>query len=125
MKTERWGGRAKGRSTTVARGDTVWTVANARDLSGDFRAQVAESLDLLDASLRRAGSDKTQLLSVQVVLSDIANRETFDEIWCRWIGDNPEHWPQRAVLAAALAPGLLLEIMATASREVGAESAGA
>jgi len=123
MKTERWGGSAKGRSTTVARGDTVWTVSNARNLGGDIRAQVAETLDLLDASLRRAGSDKTQLLSVQVILADISHREIFDEIWCRWIGDNPEHWPQRAVLAAALAPGLLLEIMATASREVGAESA--
>ena len=30
---------------------------------------------------------------------------------------NPEHWPQRAVFQASLAPGLALELIVTAYRE--------
>ena len=117
MKAERWGTGSIGRSTTVAHGDRVWTVSNARNLTCSFEDQVSETLSLLQASLQRAGSDKTNLISVQVILTDIANRDAFNELWCRWIGDNPEHWPQRAVFGATLAPGLLVELIAVASRE--------
>lgn len=116
MRIERWCGTAAGRAATVARGNLVWTVSNARTLSAGFESQVAETLELLEAALSMAGSDKTQLLSVQVILSDIATREMFNEIWCTWIGDNSDHWPQRAVLGGSLAPGLLIEIIATAAR---------
>jgi enamine deaminase RidA (YjgF/YER057c/UK114 family) len=50
------------------------------------------------------------------LLADIADRPAFDQRWCTWIGDEPGHWPQRAVFGAALAPGLLIEIVATAAR---------
>ena len=116
MKPERWTSGAQGRSHTVAHGATVWTVANARNVSGDFAAQVKETLAFLDASLQQAGSSRECLLSVQVILADIKDRDQFNELWCQWLGDNPAHWPQRAVLGAALAPGLRLEIVATASR---------
>jgi enamine deaminase RidA (YjgF/YER057c/UK114 family) len=117
MKAERWGTGSKGRSTTVAHGDRIWTVSNARTLNCTFEEQVSETLGLLQESLRQASSDKSNLLSVQVILTDITNRDAFDELWCRWIGDNPDHWPQRAVFGAALAPGLLIEIIAVASCE--------
>ncbi len=116
MKTDRWGSGVKGRSHTVAHGGTVWTVSNAKNLAGDFATQVAETLEFLDTSLKQAGSSRERLLSVQVILADIRNRDQFNDIWCQWIGDNPAHWPQRAVFGAALAPGLLLEVIAVASR---------
>lgn len=116
MKTERWGSGAAGRNHTVARGDTVWTVANARNLPAGFREQASETLAILESFLVQAGSDKSNLLSVQVVLADIADRDAFNEIWCAWIGPDPDHWPQRAVIGAALAPGLLVELIATAAR---------
>lgn len=116
MNIERWGSQAKGRSHTVARGDTVWTVSNARNLTGNFEAQVNETLAFLEASLVQAGSSRQHLLSVQVILADIHDREQFNELWCKWIGDNPAHWPQRAVLGASLAPGLLLELIVIAAR---------
>jgi enamine deaminase RidA (YjgF/YER057c/UK114 family) len=116
MNSERWGSGVKGRNHTVAHGNTVWTVSNARNLSGDFAAQVLETFAFLDASLSQAGSSRQCLLSVQVMLADIKNRDRFDELWCQWVGDNPAQWPQRAVFGAALAPGLLVEIVATASR---------
>lgn len=118
MKIQRWGSGAVGRNHTVARGDLVWTVANATSQGADFKVQVEETLALLEASLLKAGSSRHQLLSIQVLLTDIASREQFNEFWCRWIGDNPEHWPQRAVFQAALATGLALELIVTAYRDL-------
>lgn len=116
MKTQRWGSGARGRNHTVAHGDTVWLVSNARNVQAGFREQAMETLTRLQSFLVQAGSDKSQLLSVQVVLADIADRDDFDEIWCAWTGPDPDHWPQRAVFGASLAPGLLVEIIATAAR---------
>ena len=116
MKTQRWGSGVPGRNHTVAYGDTVWTVSNAKNLQFGFREQATETLACLQTFLEQAGTVKTNLLSVQVILANIADRDEFDEIWCDWIGSDPNHWPQRAVLGAALAPGILVELIATASR---------
>lgn len=112
----RWGTGAQGRSTTVADDRYVWTVSNATTLTAGFAQQASETLARLDASLEQAGSDRRHLLSVQVLLTDLANRDAFNDLWTTWIGPDPDHWPQRAVLGAALAPGLLVEIIATAAR---------
>lgn len=122
MTIERWRGSAAGRSRIVAFGNLVWTVANASTQGADFEAQAVETLQRLDQSLREAGSDRNRLLSVQVILADIAMREAFDAIWQAWIGPDPGHWPQRAVFGGSLAPGLMLEVIAMAARTV--ESAG-
>jgi enamine deaminase RidA (YjgF/YER057c/UK114 family) len=95
----------------------VWTVSNATTSGAAFDIQVEETLKFLDSSLLQAGSSKHQLISVQVLLSDIAQREQFNEHWCQWIGAKPEHWPQRAVFQAALAAGLCIELIVTAYRE--------
>lgn len=113
---ERWPASAPGRSRAVAWKDLVWAVANATDLSADFEAQTAESLKRLDATLQEAGSSRSRLLSVQVILADIDTREAFDRIWRDWIGPDPENWPQRACFQATLAPGLLVELIVVAAR---------
>jgi enamine deaminase RidA (YjgF/YER057c/UK114 family) len=113
--TKRWPSGAPGRSRTVRHGDTVYTVANARRVAAPFADQVLESLALLDAHLAEAGSARSRLLSIQVLLADIAQRAEFDRHWLAWIGDDPAHWPQRACYQAALAPGLLIELIAVAA----------
>ena len=115
MHIERWPSSGTGRSRAVAYGGMVWTVANARDPSADFNTQVAQSLQMLEDHLLAAGSARTHLLSVQVILSDIADRAAFDVHWQQWIGPNPEHWPQRACFASGLAPGLLVELVVVAA----------
>jgi enamine deaminase RidA (YjgF/YER057c/UK114 family) len=115
MPIERWPSRGKGRSRIVTYGHLVWTVANAIDTSVDFDAQAIQSLEVLDAQLKEAGSARTQLLSLQVMLADIEHRGAFDKLWQEWIGPHPEHWPQRACFQSALAPGLLLELVAVAA----------
>lgn len=117
MTIQRWNSGATGRSQTTAFKGLVWTVSNAKATQGgDIGSQVTETLDRLDTALQEAGSDRRSLLSVQVLLSNIDDRTAFDALWCAWIGNEPQHWPQRAVYGAALAPGLLVEIMATAAR---------
>ncbi len=115
MHIERWPSSSNGRSRTVAYGGMVWTVANARDTLADFDMQVAQSLQMLEEHLMAAGSARTHLLSLQVLLSDISNRAAFDVQWQAWIGPNPEHWPQRACFAVGLATGLLVELVAVAA----------
>jgi enamine deaminase RidA (YjgF/YER057c/UK114 family) len=113
---ERWAGRAIGRSQSVAYADLLWTVANARDTAADFAAQVLETFAVLEQNLEATGSSRRHLLSVQVLLSDIGDRDAFDRLWCAWIGDDPQAWPQRACYGAALAPGLRVELIVTAAR---------
>ena len=60
-------------------------------------------------------SSRSRLLSLQVLLADMAQRPEFDRHWLAWIGDDPAHWPQRACVQAALAPGLLIELIAVAA----------
>jgi enamine deaminase RidA (YjgF/YER057c/UK114 family) len=111
----RWPAGGPGRSRTVRHGDTVYTVANARQAAAPFADQVAQSLDALEAHLLEAGSSRSRLLSIQVLLADIADRPEFDRLWMPWIGADPDHWPQRACYQAALAPGLLIELIAVAA----------
>ena len=112
----RWPSSALGRSRAVAFNGVVWTVANTSDGSADFDVQVAQSLAMLEAHLQEAGSSRHHMLSLQVILVDIDKRSAFDARWQEWIGPNPEHWPQRAVFQAALAPGLQIELVAVAAR---------
>ena len=118
-RIERWPSGTPGRSRTVRHGDTVHTVANARRLPAPFDDQVVESLATLDAHLAEAGTSRSRLLSIQVLLTDIAQRPAFDRRWLAWIGDDPAHWPQRACFQAALAPGLLIELVAVAAADPG------
>lgn len=115
MHVERWPISGKGRSRTVAYGNLVWTVANATDSAAGFEVQVTQSLHMLEAHLQEAGSARTHLLSLQVILTDIANRVAFDRQWQEWIGPDPDHWPQRACFQSGLAPGLQIELIAVAA----------
>jgi enamine deaminase RidA (YjgF/YER057c/UK114 family) len=116
MDIERWSGAAVGRSHAVAHAGLVWTVANTQHPGQEFDAQVIETLQRLEANLAAAGSSKSRMLSVHVLLTDIGNREAFDRRWLEWIGNDPAGWPQRACYGAPLAPGLLLELVVTAAR---------
>ena len=113
----RWPGGAPGRSRSVRHADVIYTVANARQASAPFAEQVAQSLAMLDAHLREAGSSRARILSLQVLLADIAHRPEFDRHWVEWIGADPDHWPQRACFQAALAPGLLIELIVVAAAD--------
>ncbi|RMR02038.1 Rid family hydrolase [Pseudomonas syringae group genomosp. 3] len=105
-----------GRSRSCAYANIVHTVATSADTSLDITGQTHQALVALSASLEGLGSDASRMLSAQVLLADMSNKPLVDDIWARWIGDNPQHWPQRACYGVDLGGKLLIEIIVTAVR---------
>ena len=107
----RWKASSPGRSRAVAAGGFLFLVANAHSAGASLEVQIDETFALIDDELREAGASRDRLVSVDVILADIDDKHEFDRAWTRWIGND---WPRRAVFGAALSPGLLIEITATA-----------
>ena len=115
MDIRRFRGSAVGRNRAVAWNGMVWAVAVASDASLDVAGQTAQALGSLERSLSEAGSDKTRILSAQVFLADMASKPEMDRVWCEWIGEDWQRWPQRACVGAPLADGHRVEIVLVAA----------
>jgi enamine deaminase RidA (YjgF/YER057c/UK114 family) len=80
----------------------------------DIEGQTAQVLAAIDALLARAGTDKTQLLMVQIFLADLADFDGLNRAWDAWVPAG--HTPPRATVQAQLArPGWRVEIVVTAA----------
>lgn len=115
---ERIEGKFEGRNKAVAYKDLVFTVATASDDTLGFEEQTIQTLKTLELNLEELNSSKKQILSAQVYISDMNNKKKMDELWCQWIGDNQQHWPQRACLGVALEGGIQIEITLSAIRNI-------
>src|SRR3954468_21009807 len=100
MAIERWKGGAAGRCRMVKHNGMVWTVGTARDKGPSVKAQTADVLAQLDASLAEAGTDKSKLLTAPVYLTHIAHKPEMDAVWGAWV--HPDGCPQRACVQVAL-----------------------
>jgi enamine deaminase RidA (YjgF/YER057c/UK114 family) len=81
----------------------------AEDLSQDVRGQTEQVLKAIDEVLAQAGTDKSKILSANIWLTDIRNREHMNKIWLAWV--DPHNLPARATVEAKLAdPRMLVEI---------------
>lgn len=116
MQDIRWPSASVGRSRVVARGAQVFAVANASDAGLDFEGQLAQTLAMLDQHLGHVGASRAGLLSVQIFITDFANKPALDLAWRQWTGEDSAAWPQRAVIGARLDAGLLVEMVAIAFR---------
>ncbi len=114
---ERKRGIYEGRNKSTAYKDLVWTVATSADDTLDIAGQTRASLETIEQNLQESGSSKYRILSAQVFLTDLANKAEMDKHWCAWLGDDPQHWPQRACVGVALAGNTLIEITVVAARE--------
>lgn len=87
--------------------------------AGKNTSDIAQALDaleaLFDAHFQEVRSSRAHILSLHVLLRHIEHRGVFVKLWQAWIGNQPEHWPQRACFQAELAPGLLVELVAVAA----------
>jgi enamine deaminase RidA (YjgF/YER057c/UK114 family) len=83
---------------------------------GDIKDQTKQVLERIDRLLARAGTDKSKLLSAQVWLTDMAHFEAHNAAWNAWV--DPKNPPVRACLHSSQLwlPGLLVEIMVTATK---------
>jgi enamine deaminase RidA (YjgF/YER057c/UK114 family) len=102
-------------SRVVVCGDTVYVCGVTPDPIGDVKAQTRQVLERIDRLLQSAGTDKSKLLTAQVWLSDMKLFADHNAAWNEWVdAQNP---PVRACVGAALwTPGMLVEIMVTASK---------
>jgi len=113
---ERKRGIYQGRNKSSAYKDLVWTVATSADTSLDITGQTRLTLETIEENLKELGSDKTRIMSAQVYIANMQDKPLMDQVWCEWMGDNPEHWPQRACLGVDLEGEVLIEVTVTAVR---------
>jgi enamine deaminase RidA (YjgF/YER057c/UK114 family) len=102
-------------SGAVVHGGLVWLAGQvADDASLDAENQTADILRQIDALLHEAGTDKTRLLSVTVVLAEIADAPAMNRAWDRWL--DPAAKPARMTIQAALVdPSWRVEITGVAA----------
>jgi enamine deaminase RidA (YjgF/YER057c/UK114 family) len=87
----------------------------ADDLAQGARGQTEQVLKKIDAVLAAAGTHKSKILSANVWVTDIRNRDEMNAAWTAWA--DPAHLPARATVEAKLAdPRMLVEIMVTCAK---------
>jgi enamine deaminase RidA (YjgF/YER057c/UK114 family) len=103
-------------SRCVVRGDTVYLAGlTASDSTQDIKGQTKQILDKIDAYLAQAGTGKSNLLSANLWIKDMALFAEMNSVWNAWV--DPENPPARACVKADLArPEILVEIMVTAAK---------
>jgi enamine deaminase RidA (YjgF/YER057c/UK114 family) len=104
-------------SQVVVHGDTVYLagiVANST-AGASVAKQTQEVLSIIDGHLKKAGSDKSKLLSATIYLTDMKTFSEMNAVWDTWV--SPGNTPARATVEVKLAaPRYNVEIMVTAAR---------
>lgn len=86
----------------------------ADDFNGDIAQQTKEVLSRIDALLTQAGTDRSHLLSCQVILNNIGDFAAMNAVYDAWI--DPANPPARACIEARMAhPSIKVEIIAVAA----------
>jgi enamine deaminase RidA (YjgF/YER057c/UK114 family) len=85
------------------------------DSTADARAQTADVLAQIDATLAELGSDKTRIVDATIFLADLADYAAMNAAWDAWVV--PGQTPARATVEARLAdPAWKVEIKIVAAR---------
>ena len=113
---ERIQGAYEGRNKSSAYKDLVWTVATSSDTSVGIEQQTELTLKTIEDNLNELGSNKHRILSAQVYIANMNDKQAMDTVWKAWLGDKPQHWPQRACLGVALEGSVLIEVTVVAAR---------
>lgn len=90
-------------------------VPNTAD--ADIITQTKEVFANIEKLLTQAKSDKSNMLSAQIILKDLADFETVNKLWGEWLEGCPK--PTRATIEANLVnPLWRLEIIVTAVQKI-------
>jgi enamine deaminase RidA (YjgF/YER057c/UK114 family) len=103
-------------SAAAEHGGLVYVAGQvADDLSQGVKGQTEQVLKKIDAILAAAGTGKSKILSANVWVTDIRNRDEMNAAWSAWV--DPANLPARATVEAKLAdPRMLVEIMVTCAK---------
>ena len=87
----------------------------ADDIRQDAKGQTQQILAEIDRLLKLTGTDKTNVVSATIWVSDIRHRDPMNEAWTAWTGG--QNLPGRAFIEAKLAhPTALVEIAVVAAK---------
>ena len=87
----------------------------ADDTSQDISGQTRQVLAAIDKLLAEAGSDKTQILSTTIYITDMADFPAMNAVWDTWVAKGST--PPRATVEAKLAkPAYKVEIQLIAAK---------
>jgi len=107
-------------SWAVASGDMIFTAhgpvtPEGAILQGDITAQTRLCLENLQTALTAAGATLADVVQVQLFLLDVADMKPVDAVYAEMM---PRPYPNRstAVVAGLVAPGMRIELMATARK---------
>ena len=102
-------------SLGVEHGNTVYLAGIVpKNLKNDVKGQTAEVLTEIDRLLAKAGTNKSKILTANIWVTDIRNRDAMNEAWIAWTGG--QNLPGRACIEAKLAdPRMLVEIAVVAA----------
>ena len=103
-------------SRIVEYGNLVFVAGTTADnKSASCKTQTEEILKKIDSALAAAGTDKSKILSANVWVNDICEKDQMDAAWQAWV--DPSNKPVRACVEAGLAtPDTRVEIMVTAAK---------
>ena len=103
-------------SRAVVNGNMVYLAGlTANDTSQDIKGQTAQILEKIDHYLREAGTSKSNLLTANLWIKDMAMFRDMNSVWNEWV--DPQNPPARACVRADMArPEVLVEIMVTAAK---------
>jgi len=103
-------------SAAVEHNDIVYLAGQvADDLTQGTKGQTEQVLRKIDALLGAAGTNKSKILSANVWVTDIRNRDEMNTAWTAWA--DPANLPARATVEAKLADSrMLVEIMVTCAK---------
>lgn len=104
-------------SRTVEYNGVVYVAGlTADNRAGSMKEQTNEILRKIDAALKKAGTDKSRLLTATVYVSDMSKKEEMNEAWVAWIDSNNP--PTRATVGTVLGtPDTLVEIVCSAAKK--------
>jgi enamine deaminase RidA (YjgF/YER057c/UK114 family) len=86
----------------------------ADDVTQDITGQATQILNTIDKLLAAAGTDKTRLLMVQIIVANMKEFDGMNQAWDAWVPAG--HTPPRATFEARLAsPDYKVEILVTAA----------
>jgi len=104
-------------SKAVVHGNTVYLAGIVADApkGKSIGDQTKDILSQIDGFLAKAGTDKSNLVSANIWITDMANFAEMNAVWDAWVA--PGNTPARATVEAKLAsPDYKVEIMVVAAK---------
>jgi len=102
-------------SQVVVHGGTIYTAGQVA-AGASVTEQTQLILQQIDGLLAEAGSDKSELISATIWITDMADFAEMNAVWDAWVLEG--HTPARACVQAALAkPEFMVEIAVIAAEK--------